>query len=107
MEPNMPLFLDRFPMPSLRVYATVSMAVLSSSIYYAAQIVKDPAWRSNNTIASDINDNLTENATVVDPRTIGVHMKELVMCMTQEPICVWVRIIAISINFVQVGFFLF
>lgn len=85
------VFLDRLPVPSLRVYTSISVAILSCSVYYAGQIVKDPGWRNvqgNNLVAGE---NVTDNnASTVDSRTVGVHMKEIVACMVQEPGCIWV-----------------
>jgi len=87
-------FLDRLPVPNLRVYATISFAVLSCSIYYATQIIKDPAWRTNHTHV-DIGANAMneENA---DPRSLGTHLKEMLEYMIDEPICIWVRLIQMS-----------
>ncbi|XP_012272037.1 E3 ubiquitin-protein ligase AMFR [Orussus abietinus] len=86
------VFLDRLPVPSLRVYTTISVAILSCSVYYAAQIVKDPAWRTNHTSIAVPGDNVTGNGTATDPRTFAVHLKELLACMVQEPGCIWTLI---------------
>lgn len=93
IEWNMPIvFLDRLPVPSLRVYTTISVAILSCSVYYAAQIVKDPSWRTNHTSIVVGEENVTGNGTATDPRTFGVHLKELLACMIQEPGCIWTLI---------------
>ncbi|XP_015593619.1 E3 ubiquitin-protein ligase AMFR isoform X1 [Cephus cinctus] len=87
------VFLDRLPVPSIRVYTTISIAILSCSVYYAAQIVKDPAWRTNQTeIAVGDGNNVTGNGIANDSRTIGVHLEELLACMVQEPGCIWTLI---------------
>ncbi|XP_032664373.1 E3 ubiquitin-protein ligase AMFR-like [Odontomachus brunneus] len=84
-------FLERFPLPSLRVYTTISCAVLSCSIYYAAQIIKDPAWRTNHTYVDvSVNTDIRDDAT--DPRSFGKHLKELLECMMDEPVCAWTLI---------------
>ena len=83
------LFVDRLPVPSLRVYTAISIGILSCSVYYAAQIVKDPSWQTNHTNILD--DNVTGNVTQTDSRSFGVHIKELLACMVQEPGCIWVR----------------
>ncbi|XP_034944074.1 E3 ubiquitin-protein ligase AMFR-like [Chelonus insularis] len=83
------VLLARLPVPSFRVYTAISIAILSCSVYYAAQIVKDPSWRTNHT-ASVIGDkNTTENGHGNDPRTTGMHLKELLACIIQEPVCFW------------------
>lgn len=86
------VFLDRLPVPSFRVYTTVSVAILSCSVYYAAQIVKDPGWRTNQTSVTVDDDVGSANDSIVDRRTPGVHLKELLACMIQEPVCFWVSI---------------
>lgn len=83
------VILDRLPVPSLRVYTAISIGILSCSVYYAAQIVKDPSWRTNHTNIID-HDNAT-NVTQIDPRSFGVHLKEIFACMIQEPGCIWVK----------------
>lgn len=84
------VFLDRLPVPSFRAYTTISVAILSCSVYYAAQIVKDPSWRSNATNIVIDDGNVTGNDSTTDTRTPGIHFKELLACMIQEPICLWV-----------------
>ncbi|KAH0539644.1 E3 ubiquitin-protein ligase AMFR-like isoform X1 [Cotesia glomerata] len=86
------VFLARLPVPSFRVYTVISVAIWSCSVYYAAQIVKDPGWHSNNTpiTLSDQNNNGTESGNGSnDSRTPGMHLKELLACMIQEPVCFW------------------
>ncbi|XP_043463137.1 E3 ubiquitin-protein ligase AMFR-like isoform X1 [Leptopilina heterotoma] len=85
------VFLDRLPVPSLRVYTAISIGILSCSVYYAAQIVKDPAWRTNHTNIID-HENVTTNVTEADSRSFGVHLKEILACMVQEPGCIWTLI---------------
>ncbi|XP_046747934.1 E3 ubiquitin-protein ligase AMFR-like isoform X1 [Diprion similis] len=89
------VFLDRLPVPSLRAYTSISIAILSCSVYYAAQIVKDPGWRNNhpNSLVVAGGNNTDNNASaIVDSRTLGVHMRELFACMVQEPGCIWTLI---------------
>ncbi|XP_011142738.1 E3 ubiquitin-protein ligase AMFR isoform X2 [Harpegnathos saltator] len=90
--PNMPMeFLERFPIPSLRMYTTISFAVLSCSIYYAVQIIKDPAWRTNH-IYIDVGVNTITRDDAADPRSFGTYLKELLECMIDEPVCIWTLI---------------
>ncbi|KYN01112.1 PREDICTED: E3 ubiquitin-protein ligase AMFR-like [Cyphomyrmex costatus] len=81
-------FLERLPVPSLRVYAAISVTILSCSIYYATQIIKDPAWRTNHT---HVDDGVHSESDIdpTDPRSLGTHLKELLECMVMEPVCVW------------------
>ncbi|XP_053995852.1 uncharacterized protein LOC128885692 [Hylaeus anthracinus] len=81
-------FLDRFPIPSLRVYTTISFGVLSCSVFYAAQIIKDPGWKSNHTYVETETDTIAGDVES-DPRNLGMHLKELLECMLDEPICIW------------------
>lgn len=83
-------FLDRLPVPNLRVYTAVSFGVLSCSVYYAAQI-KDPAWKSNHTYVETGADTVTGDIDS-DPRNLVMHFKELITCMLDEPICIWVSV---------------
>nr|XP_050862799.1 E3 ubiquitin-protein ligase AMFR-like isoform X1 [Vespula vulgaris]XP_050862800.1 E3 ubiquitin-protein ligase AMFR-like isoform X1 [Vespula vulgaris]XP_050862802.1 E3 ubiquitin-protein ligase AMFR-like isoform X1 [Vespula vulgaris] len=85
-------FLDRLPVPNLRVYTTLSFAVLSCSVYYAAQIVKDPAWRANHTSIIEGIDDVMENGTMTYPKSFGMHFKELLSFMAQDPACIWTLI---------------
>lgn len=86
---KMPMeFLDRLPIPNLRVYTTISFAVLSCSVYYAVQIIKDPAWKSNHTYVETESE--SANDIESDPRNLAMHLKELLECMLDEPICIWV-----------------
>ncbi|CAK9803202.1 E3 ubiquitin-protein ligase AMFR [Anthophora quadrimaculata] len=83
-------FLDRLPIPNLRVYTAISFAVLSCSVYYAVQIIKDPAWKSNHTHVEMENESISDIE--VDPRNFAIHLTELLECMLDEPICIWTLI---------------
>jgi len=82
-------FLERLPVPNLRVYTAISFTILSCSIYYATQIIKDPAWRTNHTHV-DVGGHPGGDIDPTDPRSLGTHLKELLECMVVEPVCVWV-----------------
>lgn len=84
------LFLTRLPVPNFRIYTTLSIAILSCSVYYAAQIVKDPAWRTNHTSIVVRDENSTDSTSPTESTSSGIHLKELLACMIQEPICFWV-----------------
>ncbi|CAD1473324.1 unnamed protein product, partial [Heterotrigona itama] len=88
---RMPMeFLERLPIPNLRVYMALSFAVLSCSVYYAVQIIKDPAWKSNHTYVETKNESTSDIES--DPRNFAMHMKELLECMVDEPACIWTLI---------------
>lgn len=97
-DANMPMeFLDRVPVPNLRLYTTISIAVLSCSVYYAVLAVKDPAWRTNHTnIVSGI-DIVIKNSTMTNPKTFGTHFKEIMAFMVQDPGCIWVSLLIVYI----------
>lgn len=89
--PTMPMeFLERLPVPNLRVYTAISFTILSCSIYYATQIIKDPAWRTNHTHVGVVAHHGDDNIDPTDPRSLGTHLKELWECMVGEPVCAWV-----------------
>ncbi|XP_036140608.1 E3 ubiquitin-protein ligase AMFR isoform X2 [Monomorium pharaonis] len=82
-------FLERLPVPNLRVYTAISFTILSCSIYYATQIIKDPAWRTNHTHVDVTVAYPGNGIDPTDPRSFGTHLKELLECMVVEPVCVW------------------
>ncbi|XP_036140606.1 E3 ubiquitin-protein ligase AMFR isoform X1 [Monomorium pharaonis] len=85
-------FLERLPVPNLRVYTAISFTILSCSIYYATQIIKDPAWRTNHTHVDVTVAYPGNGIDPTDPRSFGTHLKELLECMVVEPVCVWTLI---------------
>src|SRR6266436_4285822 len=42
---------DILPLPSLQAYTTVSVLLLSCSIYYAFQVTSEPDWKLNATLS--------------------------------------------------------
>lgn len=50
--PNM--ILDRIPLPNLKIYTSVSVLLVSVSIYYAIQMTQDPYWRALNNVTSQV-----------------------------------------------------
>lgn len=88
-------FLERLPVPNLRVYTAISFTILSCSIYYATRIIKDPAWRTNHTHV-DVGVPSGNDVDPIDPRSLGTHLKELLECMVVEPVCVWVCLFEIN-----------
>jgi len=93
----MPLeFLERLPVPNFRIYTTISFAVLFCSVYYATQIIKNPAWRTNHTHV-DVGTHPGDDVDLIDPRSLGTHLKELLECMVAEPVCIWVGLFEINL----------
>lgn len=61
------LILDRIPLPSLRVYTTTSILLVSACLYFAISSTSDPDWRlQNNATLSPISDTTDELATGSD-----------------------------------------
>lgn len=61
------LILDRIPLPSLRVYTTTSILLVSACLYFAISSTSDPDWRiQNNATLSPISDAADELATGSD-----------------------------------------
>lgn len=102
------ILLDRLPLPSLRVYTTVSVLLLSASVYYAVQVTSDPNWKVNfsqtnpqsqnsvskyiwNNDAPQILPDTPQNITAKnDTRSLRHHFAEVLTFMIQEPHCIWV-----------------
>lgn len=39
--------LSRIPLPSLRVYTTISVLLVAGCVYYAFNVTNEPSWRQN------------------------------------------------------------
>ncbi|XP_031618172.1 E3 ubiquitin-protein ligase AMFR-like [Contarinia nasturtii] len=70
------VLLDRLRLPNLRLYTSISVVVVSCSLYYAISSTSDPFWRlDNNTTASDSFFSLnTESNQVVDHVVNGLDL---------------------------------
>lgn len=112
----MPVILvDRLPLPSLKTYTVISVALLSCSVYYAVQVTSDVNWKANATASheamatsasmgklgeSSFNPSQststketvsTQAAPVFKSKpTLGAQITEVVTYMVQEPLCIWV-----------------
>lgn len=102
------ILLDRLPLPSLKVYTTVSVLLLSASVYYAIQVTSDQNWKINFSNSQSQSENSVfkiiwggSQQTNVEPpklnitakndtRSIKNHFAEVVTFMIQEPHCIWV-----------------
>lgn len=111
----MPVILvDRLPLPSLKTYTVISVALLSCSVYYAVQVTSDVSWKANATasheaMATSAMGKLGESSfnpsqpistrEAISPQaapvfkskpTLGAQITEVVTYMVQEPLCIWV-----------------
>lgn len=87
--------LDRLPMPNLKIYSFISVAALSTCIYFAAQVVKDPKW---NTVPLEMDNKGSiprgaDNTTISDYRTIAQYVSDIFIVMIREPVRVWVSFV--------------
>lgn len=87
--------LDRLPVPNLKIYSVISVAALSTCVYFAAQIIKDPNW--NNVLSEmDAKNSIpksVENGTVLDNRTLAQYVSDIFAVMIREPVRVWVSLL--------------
>lgn len=76
------ILLERIPLPSLRTYTSISVLLLSCSVFYAYQCVqtfqpadlaKEPTY---NVMDVDTSENLKQNEKVVDPNPDPDVLKE-------------------------------
>ena len=106
---------DILPLPSLQAYTSVSLLLVSCSIYYAFQITNEPDWAVNATlsvgvtVASDSNKSLNNPEAL--PFGLGSNANEtsyslglllmnpiimrlidVVYVMFTEPLCIWTLI---------------
>lgn len=99
--------IERLPLPSLRVYTAISVALLSCSVYYAVHVTRDPNWKSNSTSRVNIDGTLEaiqndSNFFIDDLRhksSVFAYLSDLVTFMSQEPFCIWVNILILFYNF--------
>ncbi|XP_046397558.1 E3 ubiquitin-protein ligase AMFR-like [Ischnura elegans] len=92
--------LDRLPLPNLRTYVTVSVLLLTSSVFYAAEVTSDPEWKNNlTTYATDtktVEVEKNESTVFVMPNGIVEEIipkrfkpKEVMAFMIRDPLCIW------------------
>lgn len=87
--------LDRLPVPNLKIYSFISVAALSTCVYFAAQVIKDPNW---NTVPSEMDNKGSiprgaDNTTILDNRTLAQYVSDIFTVMIREPVRVWVSVI--------------
>lgn len=80
-EQNMPVaFLDRLPLPNLRVYTAASVLALSGCIYFAQQTVSKGALQNQ----------MNRGNATQDAVSVGQKVGMMFAVMVREPMCVWV-----------------
>lgn len=110
--------LSRIPVPSIRVYSSLSVLLVAGCVYYSFSVTSDPSWKQNvnitlhyppvsldNSILSLADrsaevDMGLQAATVPfsgdliketgDFRTIMDQLRDMMTFMGQETICIWV-----------------
>lgn len=110
---KMPVILvDRLPLPSLKTYTVISVALLSCSVYYAVQVTSEANWKANTTAtlgtvvtsSSGKQDELSfapmqpvppvihaQLPPLFKPKpTLSAQIAEVITYMVQEPLCIWV-----------------
>lgn len=111
----MPVILvDRLPLPSLKTYTVISVALLSCSVYYAVQVTNEANWKTNTTVthgtlvtapigkteeplfasvlpeaAPDLVHAQLPPLSKTKP-PLSTLIAEVVTYMVQEPLCIWV-----------------
>lgn len=103
---------DILPLPSLQAYTTISVLLLSCSIYYAFQVTSEPDWKLNATLSvgviADVNGSTNDsspplglashaNETALNfafllENPIIVRLLDVLYLLFTEPICVWTLI---------------
>lgn len=109
---------DILPLPSLQAYTTISVLLLSCSIYYAFQVTSEPDWKLNATlsltVASDtLNRSLDQQDGLSSSSFAGivgqsnetslhlgllldnpiiVRLIDVIYLMLHEPLCIWTLI---------------
>lgn len=94
-------FLDRIPLPNLKIYSVLSVLLLSVSVYHAVNVTSDPGWKVNATLSETGEEIKASDLTILlqtagnskfsnETRTFGKQMADVASFMIQEPFCIWV-----------------
>lgn len=94
-------FMDRLPLPNLKVYTATSVLLLSVSVYYAISVTSDPNWKVNVTMQrqeAQVADGTTMMQKIVpeaaannnETRNLTTQFIDVMSFMLQEPLCMWV-----------------
>lgn len=98
-EINMPLALDRLPLPTLTTYCMLSTTLFVSLIYNAKQVTKDPSWKNAAFLSdkniSDILVDDEEHLIDLDSFNLPDEIKDILLYMIQDSFSRWVSIISL------------
>ncbi|KAI1280823.1 E3 ubiquitin-protein ligase AMFR [Halotydeus destructor] len=110
---------DILPLPSLQAYTTISVLLLSCSIYYAFQVTSEPDWKLNATLSVGVtvaSEGLSNRSLEYDDLQSGfvgimgqanetslhlglllenpviVRLIDVIYLMLHEPLCIWTLI---------------
>lgn len=126
---------DILPLPSLEAYTTVSVLLLSCSVYYAFQVTSEPDWKLNATLSLGVtlaSDGLSNRSMELEglssimsqgnetsvhlglllENPLIVRLIDVLYLMLHEPLCIWTIInmayccLILVGKFIQVSFFL-
>lgn len=97
------VFVDRLPLPSLQTYTTISVLLLSCSIYYAVQVTTQPGWNVTEPEFWNGADTDSENGTdyleqakllqmMLMNHAVTRKIYEVMYVMVQEQLCMWTLI---------------
>lgn len=114
MNSNMPSeILSRIPLPSLRIYTSVTVLLMAGCLYYSFNVTSNPGWKQNVNItsldlpATEAEVNAAENSASIGPfgeeqrkqgtedsanlpRTVTDQLQDIISFMEQDAICIWV-----------------
>lgn len=100
---EMPVVLDRLPLPSLTWYTGLSVLLLSCSVYYAGvQVALNPNWKQKLLEKSNVSGvgeegevslyHTSEPDGLSQERQMTPYLiPEVISFMFHEPLCIWVR----------------
>lgn len=104
---------DMLPLPSLQAYTTVSVLLLSCSVYYAFQVTSEPDWKLNATLSLgvtlestngslDFGEGLSSFVSQANETSLQlglllenpliVRFIDVLYLMLHEPLCIWTLI---------------
>lgn len=105
--------LDRLPLPSLRAYTALSVALLGASVYYAAQTINSAGLKPGQDL--DLVSTAITTPNSIRPllgliKASGNHVAEIFSFMIHEPLCIWVsekKMFSLFQQFFFIDFLLF
>ncbi|XP_025831696.1 E3 ubiquitin-protein ligase AMFR isoform X2 [Agrilus planipennis] len=87
------ILLNRLPLPNLKTYVCLSVLALSSCVYFATTVIKNPDWNKGKSGISNENETFNETDKFSgDTRPLRQYISEIFLVMVHEAVCVWVMI---------------